>query len=173
MRVSNRCSVGIDMSVSCDHLFNCSLTIYRVAEADSGAYGCEVRDSTGKVRISRNTTITVIPKSKTKTDSPVDTINLYDRRNFSSYDPLASPETEYLDSSAYDYDYKYYDGEEEDQAKQDAIDSCENNDTAAKISENKPYICFNFGHRKQMTHYLVRPAGTTVQLFCHVKGQFL
>jgi len=85
---------------------------------------------------------------------------------------FSSDEDYDVDNSAYGAgdDEAYDEKDVLDQDTKDARDSCQNSSTEAKMNRSEPYVCFDFS-KKQMTHYLVRPAGTTVNLFCNVKGE--
>lgn len=161
---------------------------------DAGIYGCEVRDmDSSTLLLSRNVTVIVVrnesdkealmnqtqkvkgnnnnnSRSTTSSSSSLvrsATKNSTNAATSSTIQPATSSTEEY---SSYASDEYYYESEEEiTQAKQDELVSCTNIEPKL-TKENETYLCLQLKNGKPMTHYLVRSAGTTVQLYCNAKG---
>ncbi len=79
-----------------------------------------------------------------------------------------SVETTSLEPSDEDWDEYDFSKEELAQKKKDDENACSNMVEAE--AANETYLCIDLENKKQMNHFMVRPTGGTIDLYCHAKG---
>ena len=120
---------------------------------DAGEYACVVKVRTGDEDtevVRRAGYIHVMPRPERKNKQP--------------------KIEEIIDDAGYDDDYLDPDDREVTQEMMDRNISCATLEETMNLSNtSEPYLCFDM--KKKMTHYIAKPAGSTVQIFCTAKGK--
>lgn len=132
---------------------------------DKGHYECVVYNPAGEVRFHR--TVKLVFGNKT---APEHTTPEYDVDEEELADKgLACPPSQVTPVRTYHEEVPSED--EGDDEFSNIIDDAENGTMVVGTNVEAPYLCFDVNDKKKkMTHYLVRPAGTTATLYCNPRG---